>query len=629
MYRSTALIAALAPLLAPALACEPAGLSSPTPSPDGSPAPGRSGDPGPDPFSPGPAISCVGAAADPHCSNPIDLVLIPELLELGVTPRDAGSAELCRRMTIDLAGRIPTPEELELCRRERPVETADRLLADERYLRTARRAFGERLAYDVSRSWYGHVVELDAIVGSHFEGELGYDALAARIAVHPGLYERNPGDEWASALFSLFLGRPARPDEIAGLRPLSFVFGSRLVCDGATLFNLEEEYGEPATECEEALEEVALNFCYCEPGDGSPGCRSAVLGAEVDFGSEGCRNEEDPDDEANLLRIGEAGLGMRSTCPDGQSGCRDRAAGEEDELLGPISALPKASGAAIERLSSLGAALAAREDFWEAAVDRELARLLGWWQSSFRRPDSDHPAIRRALAAELRRTNSLRDLHRTIVTSLLYSAPSASGVGAPPWAAGPTKLLSAESWLDSAGLATGELLGTCDFRFVTGEEYYAELLVDPSLFEEVESTLDEERFSEDDYYRAVRELGGCNADHPRPVISSLGMAYSERALAERLCAFGSSVLPSGFDPEDRDGAALAAAAQHLAVRAWSRTLSDGEVLALVSDMEACLSAGAGGAGAAPGTEPAGCDGPEEAVRRACSRMIDSAEFSLY
>src|SRR5262249_51531468 len=127
-----------------------------------------------------------------------------------------------------------------------------------------------------------------------------------------------------------------------------------------------------------------------------------------------------------------------------------------------------------KRLLALGEALAARPDFWEAGADRELAHLLGWWQIGFRRPDFDIPEVRALLADQLKATNSIRALHRTIVTSSLYTAAADAPTDAmddvPPYATGPSKLLAAESWLDSAAAAVGERIGSCDFRFVAIED---------------------------------------------------------------------------------------------------------------------------------------------------------------
>src|SRR5207253_7760874 len=115
-----------------------------------------------------------------------------------------------------------------------------------------------------------------------------------------------------------------------------------------------------------------------------------------------------------------------------------------------------------------GPAITELDDFWEAPADRELRRFLGWWQPSFRRPDSDLPEVRQALARDFRQHRSFRRLQETIVSSVLYTQPAAwSGDGDPPiWAVGPTKLLAAEPFLDSVALAVGETAGQCDFRYV-------------------------------------------------------------------------------------------------------------------------------------------------------------------
>jgi hypothetical protein len=117
-----------------------------------------------------------------------------------------------------------------------------------------------------------------------------------------------------------------------------------------------------------------------------------------------------------------------------------------------------------------------RADFWETAADRELHKLLGWWQATFKHPESDIPAVRTVLAAELQQSGSLRAVQRRIVTSVLYGQPASAPDVAeveqmPPWIAGPTKLLTGEAWLATAAMAVGETAGTCDFRAVSGRGY--------------------------------------------------------------------------------------------------------------------------------------------------------------
>src|SRR5262249_47624820 len=154
----------------------------------------------------------------------------------------------------------------------------------------------------------------------------------------------------------------------------------------------------PSNLCDTPAEEVGLAFCNCEAGEGYVGCRSTVLGEEIDLGYEECGEEE-----FRLVRITDVGMGMSTTCPDGQDGCHDLDINPDDEttITGDAPILPKASDDQLEKIENIGRVLTRRPDFWEAAVDRELRYFLGWWQSSFRRPDTDRPELRAALAKQL------------------------------------------------------------------------------------------------------------------------------------------------------------------------------------------------------------------------------------
>jgi len=552
---------------------------------------------------------------DPHCDNPVSRALIPHLRGAGIAPRDADAAEVCRRMAVDLIGRIPKPAELATCRTQTPAQMADTFMAMPEYARTQRRAWGERLSYDSYRMWHGHVVDLDDLVASLYRGDLRYDDFAGRVVTHPGFYARHQGDDWSALVVSTFLGRTARPDELAGLRPLTRIWSQRRFCDGAVYWNLEKlgvAEDDAKLYCSLSFE-WGLNPCACQPGLGSPGCRSTTLGRTVDFGMEGCTG-----DLGDLVRAANARWpGLRSTCADGTTGCRDLDLG--DRPLEPLRAM---SAGQRLRLDSLGQALAARGEFWEAAADHELRALLGWWQTSFSRPTTDVPEVRAVLADELRRTGSLRDVQKLVVTSLLYTAPASPppAVTEPPlWSMGPTKLLGAESWLDSAGVAVGETLGVCDFRAVTSVSVeFGFIWADQALTEKQASTLGTS-FSPARYQTAARALGGCTADQARPAASSVGLTLAEDRNAQLLCALGSAVLPAGFKPGDSGDGALDAGVRHLYEQVLARSASDAEVTAMRADMRACLAAG----------KAAGCAGPEEAIRWACHRLIDSAEFGLY
>src|SRR5262249_2404828 len=149
--------------------------------------------------------------------------------------------EICRRMSIDLLGRIPTEKELADCVKERPADRVEAFMALPEYIWNMRRIWGELVNYRSEPMWYVRTLELDWLVKSLYEGELPDDGFATRFVMHPAFFSRHQGDDWFSAMYPIFVGRPARVDEIAGLRPLQRVWTSRTFCDGGIWFASEKE----------------------------------------------------------------------------------------------------------------------------------------------------------------------------------------------------------------------------------------------------------------------------------------------------------------------------------------------------------------------------------------------------
>lgn len=543
-------------------------------------------------------------------------------------------------MSIDLIGRAPTPEELSAASKRSFAENADALMSLPDYAVAQARYWGETFGYDVAfRNWYGDTYDLDELVRRMYgPNPLGYASFVGRAVMHPAFYTVHQADDWPAFIYSIFLGRQARPDEIASFRPLEAIWARREFCDGHLWFEASQVSPQAAIDlCASSggytPPEWAANTCQCTL---SPlGCRSSGLGKPIDFGTE-CAVPADVTNEKNWSRTGGIVLspGMHDTkCPDGavRPECADRSL---DIITlttwkpGPaLAMLPPPTPARAAAFAQLGEALAARPDFWEAAADRELKRLLGWWKEGVRQPDFDLPAIRSVVAEELRRGDSLPKIQRLIVTSLLYVAPQEPApekLDAPLWTMGPTKLLASEPWLDSAALATSNApLGWCDYRFIGGgilgvEDQGSLPLADRSLVKKVPSPLETKGFGEFSYYSAAVQLGGCNADTRRPSVSSIGITYAQHDLAQTLCAYGSAVLPSSFDPNDSSPANLDRAASHLVLRLLDHPADEAELASLRADMTACLAAGA-----------PGCATPEAAARWLCVRLLDSAAFSLY
>jgi hypothetical protein len=575
-----------------------------------------------------PDLSCE-AIPDPHCANPIDHALIPKLRALGVPIRQAGADELCRRMAIDLIGRGPTAGEREQCASQTPAQIADMFMADPFYTRTQRRAWGELFKYEDPNTNTADLIDLDKLVGEAYAGTIDYAEFATQVAMHPALEALHPGDSWTSYVWQIFLGRPARQDEIEAMRPMTLGWQARSYCDGAIWWNhyhqaIVQGQAEAAAmligdmACwNVAKVEWGMNLCLCQPGFFSKGCESDTLGKQVKL-SGACPNPANYADPVNYMRVSERTPG-NGTCPDGTSRaeCNDRL-NDYSVMYHFLPFYPwnPPSAQLTSELRSIGDALKVRGDFWEAGIDREVHKLLGWWQTTFRHPDSDLPEIRTVLADELERTGSLRDVQKLIVTSLLYTQPAAApevpDVDAmPPWVAGPTKLLSGESWLQTAALGVGETASRCDFRWVA-IGYYAPIWADPRDVDNYGGSLDTLIYNGYSI-SAIVKLAGCNTDSKRPEVSNIGLAFNQNDIARTLCAYGSGVTPPGWSGD------LAEAATGLIAKLWHRAPAAGEAEAMVTEMTACMAAG--------GTT--GCADASTAARWLCQRMIDSAEFATY
>ena len=89
-------------------------------------------------------------------------------------------------MAVDLIGRIPTIDELDVCLTQTPQQMADGLMRLPAYVELQRRRWAEWIAYDDYLVWHGYLVELDALVARHYRDEISYPELAAQVVMHPG-----------------------------------------------------------------------------------------------------------------------------------------------------------------------------------------------------------------------------------------------------------------------------------------------------------------------------------------------------------------------------------------------------------------------------------------------------------
>lgn len=576
-------------------------------------------------------LSCEGTP-DPHCAHPIDRVVVPRLRALGLAPRDASPEEVCRRMAIDLLGRIPTPAEQAQCRTQTYAEMAETFMASDEFVRTQRRAWAELAKYESLLAWGRDLDDLDGLVGRLYREEVDYADFVRDYVVHPGFYALHPGDAWTANVFSIFLGRPARQDELDAGRPLTFAWRARLFAGGHVFWSWYQwEKGRGADEAQAtnrgliqayngAKVEWDSNLCACTPGLLMPGCFSDVFGPYLQL-EPICNDMTTPGALVNVHRFAPRTPTTDDLCPDEvtrRPECADRARGAEAVTFAPYEEVPEVTPAMRAQWRKIGDALVARDDLWEAAVDRELRKLLGWWQATFKHPESDLPEVRAVLATLLREGATVRDVMALIVTSQLYVQPQQVPDGvdaetAPPWVAGPAKLLAGESWWASAVSAVGETPGTCDFRWGQSNAYEPRW-TDPRLVESTPGSIDAKYTTPTPAWghsiASIQRLGGCTGDSKRAEISNVGLAFAQANIARELCALATSVTPPGWSGD------LAAAATHLVERTWARAPLPGEIDDMVAEMSACMAASA-------------CPTPDVAARWLCVRLLDSAEFSTY
>jgi hypothetical protein len=110
------------------------------------------------------AVSCE-ERSDPLCDHPINRIVIPKLRATGLEPKLGDRGVVCRRLAIDLIGRIPTLDELGACTaKETLADRADYFMAMPEYILTQQRSWAEAIGFDTYLMWYGYAVVLDLLV---------------------------------------------------------------------------------------------------------------------------------------------------------------------------------------------------------------------------------------------------------------------------------------------------------------------------------------------------------------------------------------------------------------------------------------------------------------------------------
>ena len=146
--------------------------------------------------------------------NVVDQIVVPMLNANGLTVRPAPSAELVRRMALDLVGRVPTMEEYTLLDGKTPIEVADYFMVTRKdeFVKMGQRFFSDIFLYNNSAqfSQIKHITEFNAEAGKVWSGDLSWKSFSSWAMKSPMWLSRYPSaDNRGEQAFAYFLGRDA------------------------------------------------------------------------------------------------------------------------------------------------------------------------------------------------------------------------------------------------------------------------------------------------------------------------------------------------------------------------------------------------------------------------------------
>lgn len=540
------------PLFALLFACNPPVESTPAPPPIEQPDPPAE--------QPGPCTTPACTPLDPVLPysgmHRLDAAVHETLTRAGINFEPAGALELCRRLSADLLGKLPTREEfMRDCAGRAPEVIIADFQSRDRYLLTAQRVWQDRLATNDVYSDWRYQKSLYLLVDELQRGTLRYDDFAAEVLSHPGFVLMDFLPEYMAAhAFRAFLGR----------QPAAFE-----AFDLAGMFRPWLASQIPDIEFPSIYRFAGyLMPSLCEP---ITDCSTTLFGGA----------------ELNL-----PWTPFTIYVPY--------------EELSPLQH---------DALKGVGRLFARQPLFWETQADAMLSRFLGWSDGgrSPREPGTILPELRQALADYLRETGDIPGAEKLILTSRLYlqktivepdgwgDDPKAPSL--PVYAYGPVKAVSAETWLDSIAPLTFIDLGTCDPRF---PDYYAYLQLYDAFDQGIitsTAALEENflKLSQMQESRAVlslgyygiaepntyytyyaRQLGGCPGfGSPRGAPSGLAFGFAQETFAELACTYAYNAVPPGLD------ASTDAVIAHQMNILYGRTPSDEESALIKSALNTC------------------------------------------
>ncbi|HEX8699762.1 MAG TPA: hypothetical protein VF815_13045 [Myxococcaceae bacterium] len=525
--------------------------------------------------------ACVAYCSAANLQNPVNRGLCNSLWGVGLSHRPIQNAEACRRLFVDLAGRVPTAEEAEATCTGNWGETVKRLMDSPDFIVVNQRRAADRFLYSNEVVSIQAIYDMDRLVGKLFQGKVPYDQFAAVVSAHPVLTRRHAdaGDK-VEALFRLFLGRPPFEHERADMSRLYLLWHSGYYDHQEMGMRMPDAY--------------VRYRCLAEDG-----------------------KTVDP------VRKGECtsvlwGYNEVVLTPDLRS-ATDRQINQLTMWNGLLTPNEWAM------LQTPGRVLSQEIAFWERAVDDVLDQYLGYELSK------GVPEVRAELVRYLlEHQGDIRSVHYAVLTSAAYlqSTEGASN-SSYRWAYGPLKQMEAEVWIDSMLRNTGITLPSCDYRISQPENLLrAATVASYRVLQNSQWKIDDQGNIDQSYAQLARTLGGCpeNIVGGRFRVVSILTTGTQLSFVGDLCNPGmeagvkvsapiEKLLPEGVDPARAVNADLAGEIASHQYRVLLGRSPTGEELTEARD-----------AGSQCATEL--CKA-EEFARPLCFALLSSAERLFY
>ncbi len=523
--------------------------------------------------------ACVAYCNAAGLANPVNRGLCRSLWGVGLSHRPIQHAEACRRLFVDMTGRVPTADEAEATCTGGWGATVKRLMESPDFLRVHQRRAADRFLYSNEVVSLQAIYDMDRLVAKLYQGKVPYDQFVAVVSAHPVLLRRHadPGDK-VDALFRLFLGRPPFEHERADMSRLYRLWHSGYYDHPQMAMRMPDAY---------------VRFrCLTDEGEVDPvkkgECTSVLWGYHELVLTPDLRSAMD-------RQINELTMWNGLLSPD------------EWALL-----------------QTPGRVISQELAFWETAVDDVLKEYLGYELSA------QVPEVRAELVRWLLdHQGDIRSVHYAVLTSAAYLQSTQGATSTSyRWTYGPLKQMEAEVWIDSMTANTGYATAGCDYRIAQPEALLrAGSLSAYRVLQASRWGFNKDGRVDESYANLARTLGGCpeNIVGGRFRVVSILTTGTQLAFVGDLCnptrdpdvqgAPVERLMPEGVEPARALTAELAGQIATHQYRLLLGRSPDGEELAEVQE-------------AGSQCALAQCSA-EEFARPLCFALLSSAERLFY